>query len=190
MRKFLILMLVLGMASMACAKLQISAHAIPPMEQTWDPMFPEDSDIWLLPSQHVMLDIWTDTAITPGVGEGAFALMCLESCGTISGGVNVSPEPSINIYAYSDYAGPPAHKGIWASLALGTAPEIPAGSVIVDDILFHCESYDDCLVELLYDPSYPIPGVSTVDDSLIIHQPEPMTIVLLGLGGLLLRRRK
>ena len=187
MRKFLILMLVLGMASIACAKLQISAHTIPPGGETWDPMYPEDSDIWLLPSQHVMLDIWTDTTITPGGGlEGAFALACPTSCGTISGGTNVSGEPSLYIYSY---ASPPV-AGIWASLTLGTIPSIPAGSVIVDDILFHCESYDDCLVELLWDPAYPIPGVSTVDDSLIIHQPEPMTIVLLGLGGLLLRRRK
>ena len=186
MRKFLILMLVLGMASVACAKLQISAHTYPvPGGETWDPMFPEDSDIWLLPSDYIWLDIWTDVDILPGGGlEGAFALTCDPMNGTITGGVNVSVEPSIYIYAY----GYPV-TGIWASLALGGGNPILAGSTIVSDIEFHCESYDDALVELLWDPVYPASG-SNVDDSLIIHQPEPMTIVLLGLGGLLLRRRK
>lgn len=180
MKKLLVLLILVGLASMASAALQISVNG------NQEPM---DSEIFIAPSEHLVLDIWTNTTISPGVGEGTFALVCSTVDATISGGVNVSPEPSLYIYPYDSYEG---HTGIWASLTLGTAPSIAAGSTLVDLIDFHCEwGPNDVLVELIYDPAYPIYGVSTVVDSVIIHQtPEPMTIALLGLGGLLLRRRK
>ena len=185
MKKLLIFMLVLGMASLANASLQISAGG----NQN-----PVDSEIWLLPSETIMLDIWTTNDITPGVNEGtfmepgAFALVATTLDGQISGGVNVSPEDSLLIYAYDNYAG---KTGIWASLTLAFVSIIPADTVLIDGIVFHCEQPGDVLIELIYDPAYPIYGVSPVLDSLIIHQiPEPMSVLLLGLGGLFLRRRR
>jgi len=187
MKKLLIFMLVLGMASLANATLQISVDGNKE---------PVDSEIWLLPSQEIFLDIWTTNDITPGVNEdpipfmepGALALVATTLDGQISGGVNVSAEPSLYVYPYDSYTG---KTGIWASLTLATAPKLAAGSVMINEIIFHCDGPGDVLIELIYDPAYPVYGMSPVLDSVIIHQiPEPATIALLGLGCLLLRRRK
>lgn len=178
MKKLLIFMLVLCMASSANAVLQISVGGV---------QEPIDSEIWLLPSEYLTLDVWTTTDITPGVGEGYFALVCSTADATISGGVNVSAEPSLYVYQYFGDPG-----GIWVAVALATAPSLPAGSTLTDLIDFHCEwQPNDVLVELIFDIGYPIYGTAAVVDSVIIHQiPEPMTVLLLGLGGLFLRRRR
>lgn len=63
-------------------------------------------------------------------------------------------------------------------------PDLPGG--LAFDYLFHCEGEGTVVIELWEDPDY-----TNVADTLTITQiPEPMTVALLGLGGLLLRRRK
>ena len=63
------------------------------------------------------------------------------------------------------------------------SPEIPGTIFLVD---YHQEGIGDVLVEL-YDGR--VDGGYTVVDSLIIHEvPEPTTLLLLGLGGLFLRK--
>ena len=63
------------------------------------------------------------------------------------------------------------------------APQLPGG--LAFDYLFHCEEADSTVVIQAWDED------QHLMDTLTIHQvPEPMTIMLLGLGGLLLRRRK
>ncbi len=71
--------------------------------------------------------------------------------------------------------------------------------VQVDNLILHCLEDTDLVLEVIYSGTTKIDGVSyfpaewdgTVLHTLIIHQiPEPATIVLLGLGGLLLRKRR
>jgi hypothetical protein len=65
-----------------------------------------------------------------------------------------------------------------------TTPVTEAGIGKYWDIEVHCDGPADCVVDL-YDAS----GYTLID-TIVIHQPEPMTIALLSLGGLFLRRRK
>jgi len=79
MKKLLILMLVLGLTSSAsalCTTLQISVNG----EKN-----PVDSQIIVVPSGYLELDIWT-TADIPPAGEGMYALAVKTADATISGG--------------------------------------------------------------------------------------------------------
>ena len=75
MKKFLILMLVLGMASAANAVLQISVTPVGGAD-------PEK----MMPSDYLLLDIYTDTGLPLGDARD-YALIVASTCGTISGGV-------------------------------------------------------------------------------------------------------
>jgi hypothetical protein len=189
MKKLLVLMLVLGMASMANAVLQISVHNNPPGGETWDPMNPQDSLITIGPSGTLMLDIWTTTPIYLGEGEGYFLLGVATADGTLTGGVSKYPTDNEVVY----YSGmgtaylPAGEAGDLVGIATFRGAGNPITGIIVDEILFHCEKAGDGAINL-YSTDWVTP---TLIDSVIIHQiPEPATICLLGLGGLLLRRRK
>jgi len=76
----------------------------------------------------------------------------------------------------------------WILYADMYKPAVPspaiADGVVVDGIIFHCEAPGDVVVQLIDLNTGIEYGTFT------IHQvPEPMTIGLLGLGGLFLRRR-
>ena len=81
------------------------------------------------------------------------------------------------------------------------------GQVVVDGIVFHCEEATDVTItitaagdpqagegittDLDFDGTNETILGGTVIDTILIHQtPEPATMALLGLGGLLLRKRK
>ena len=148
MKKLLVLVLVLGMASMASAALQISVNGI---------QEPVDSEITLdAPSGTAMLDIWTDSMIYASAqGEGDWFLMCDNNLGTISGGAaNAALQATGNVLAI--YDGKEA--GAWVIespfdgvgggvVALG-APMM-AGDVLYDQILFHCEKLGDIVRDSL-----------------------------------------
>jgi len=190
MKKLLVLMLVLGVTSLASAALtlQISVN---------DEKNPVDSQyIITTPSCHLDLDIWTTADITPGVGEGFLALTVQTSGATISGGAVAYPgEPGLAIN--DDAAGtvgipplPVGEQGVWGMIALSTLSLIPAGSTLFDDIEFHCEALTGDLTITLWDCGVGL-DQAVYMDSVIVHQiPEPASMLLLGLGGLLLRRRK
>jgi hypothetical protein len=74
--------------------------------------------------------------------------------------------------------------------AFGGQTTAPAGKYF-DEFLFHCESENGATIVNLYGTQDGGVTWRTLD-SVIVHQPipEPMTIVLLGLGGLFLRCRK
>ena len=62
-------------------------------------------------------------------------------------------------------------------------PCLPGGAAY--EYVFHCEDVGTVVIQLWEDPDY-----ENVADTLIIHIPEPVSVALLSLGGLLLRRRK
>jgi hypothetical protein len=181
MKKLLALFLILGLASVASATLQISVNG---------DKEPVDSEIILLgPSDELILDIWTDSIISAGNGEVvAWELVVAPADGSISGGVSLIPEAGVTIFDdVTGFEAEPGTNGVWGGIAMtGQVPQIDAGATIYDDILFHCNGLGDAVVKLY------VGDFVTWDlvDSVVIHQPEPMTIALLGLGGLFLRRRK
>ena len=195
MRKLLFLMLVLGVASMANATLQISVNGV---------QEPIDSEIIIpveeVPSGILTLDIWTDADV--GVFEQlTWALVVTDnSIGTISGGVGLPPlngavwagDAVDNAAIVLD----PPYSGKAGTYLAGMSGNPLAGDTMYDDFLFHCEGIGDATVELWsMVNSVPLPGeayvLTTLLDTVTIHQvPEPMTMALLGLGGLFLRRRK
>ena len=170
MKKLLVLMLVLGIASAANASLLISVDGVTD---------PPDSSITIAPSDWVTIDVESDgltNSLTEVylsiIGPGSLDI----SAGTVYGEPGVPIEKLVDLgdgMYYIDLmltGGPPP-------------PDIPEGTV-VDLIEFHCDDLGDVTLLLGSTP------MGSEFDSQVIHQPEPMTIALLGLGGLFLRRRK
>ena len=182
MKKLLVLTMVLGIAALAPAALQISVEGDP------DPV---DSEIIIATSDPLILDIHSDV----GAGETIYWLMVVDSAaGTVSGGEAVAGLLSfISPYNYTDlFLG---YAGLSGSAISGVAAADFAAlsGLLVDNILYQGDEgyFGDLFVELYS-------SVDTLawqlEDNVIFHQyieiPEPVTIALLGLGGLLVSRRR
>ena len=180
MKKMLILMLVLGVVSVASAmQLQIYVNGSPP---------PPTNGIILQPSGTALLSI----SSPDGYSEGAdvyFALVSNPS-GTISGGVvHIPPAPDLSQMLGSEWAEAWTNTtdlGIYGQfMSSGTANGV--AGIFVDEITFHCEGGQSALVSLYTTYDF---GVYNLADQITITQiPEPATMLLLSLGGLLLRKR-
>jgi hypothetical protein len=148
----------------------------------------------LAPSDSLIIKIESvggDTGVYPG-----FALIADSSLGLITGGAVVMP-PAPDGTVFLGTAEEAGVMGLGA-LDVGIAGAVDsfstnapfADGVYFDEILFHCQGEGDVTV-YLYDIGTTWDIADGVIDSVVISQvPEPMTIALLGLGGLLLRRRK
>lgn len=191
----LIFMLVLGITSTANAYLQISVNGDP------DPV---DSEIFLAPSDELILDIHAvggDTGIDWPMGIGYFALITPISLGTIydiDAFPIIPPAPDDTMLMGSAGPGgnnvggmPPGYDGIVFMIGSFTeSPPYPDG-VYLDNIIFHCEGIGDADILLLQVDQLSWSCTFPPKDTVIVHQiPEPTTILLLGLGGLALLRRK
>ena len=175
MKKFLTLCLVLALASAANAAIVLSINGSTDVDE-----------ITIAPSDWVTVDIYNDNmetlkdfnlhAAIYNKSEGLYAL------------ANARLGPAAGDMP-ATFSGPYQGYGVdadWYYMSQSwsiTGTPIP-GVIFLFDL--HCEDLGTVLVELFdYRESETV-----AVDSLSIYQPEPMTIALLGLGGLFLRRRK
>jgi hypothetical protein len=181
MKKLLSLVLVLALASWANAMiLQISVNGDPE---------PIDSQITLLPSQEVELDITSPDGFVNGDATYWALVVISPGTGTITGGVvHIPPAPDASMMlAPEDMAEYFPGAGVYGSIDSWAGNGGATAGVYYDGMIFHCDGPGDAIVQLLTTDWETV----TVLDQVIIHQiPEPATIALLSLGGLLLRRKK
>ena len=194
MKKLLVLMLVLGIASMAsAAAIKISVNGV---------CDPEDTTITLKPSETAIIDLHvTDNANWKPGGQGFYLI--LQGPGSIvadSDPLAQNPQYRWQQSLADNLERPEPYDtlvGILGTLGYTQIVDIVGGDIkdasepfdipsgkVIDGMIFHCLDEGDVTLTLITD-------AGDVLDTQIIHQvPEPLTVALLGLGGLFLRRRK
>jgi len=181
MKKLLVLALVLSMATMASAALQISVNGV------------VGGSVTLAPSETATLAIATDTAVGFGSGDwNGWALVAPTALADITGGAVATlglNEPGMSIQGTVAGAGMveiPGQEGIAGTLNITGAAVGPG--VLFDSFIIHCDGMGPTVISLFGTNDYET--FSLLTSVQIVQTPEPMTMGLLGLGGLFLRRRK
>jgi hypothetical protein len=186
MKKVLIVLTVLAMTSVANATLSLSLNGRIDIA---------DSQEWLNVSEIAVIDIhsvgeaavWSNLTVIQGVAAPDLADMTILDLGVDEDYIlDMTDDPDFRAFVIDDL-GYQNVVGIVYSALIHVSPTpmaIPDG-IMADGIKFHCEGEGDVIVTLLDGAD------GTVLDQMIIHQiPEPITLALLGVGGLFLRRRK
>lgn len=165
MKKFLVLLLVLGFTSMATAAIVLTVNG----------EIADSSSIYLAPSDYAMIGLYNDNSISYSYGY-----LSIEFGGSWTGvGEMHSPPSAPGAYAY--YYGPiPGWGDTWVIFADYGLNDIG----ILGEFEFHMEGPGFAMINYF--------DVHTEEVStLVIHEiPEPVTMLLLGFGGLMLRRKR
>ena len=172
MKKVLVLMLVLGCASMATAGLSLYVNGAPA----------ETSTISIYPSDYIMIGVYSDGTMPDGKHSGAVILdpSALGQYPVLGAWTGATVDYDTVITGHYVVA-PGGPVGIFYHTSAVLGEVLPAG--LWSEFEFHCNGVGDIDILLADDAGAPA--------FLTIHQiPEPITMALLGLGGLFLRRRK
>lgn len=176
MKKLIALAAVLLITSMASADVILTVNGMPaPDEITLQPSDWIELDVELLAPQNMM-----GAQLTVQLSNNQGILDCSN--------VLYSEAFDLNLYTYTSS---PTHLeftgGSFFSPVAG--PEM-----LMWGLMFHCEEPTDVIIDLIVTGTTTIDGldvpIGTILDSIYVIQPEPATVALLGLGGLLLRRRR
>ena len=190
MKKLLILTLVIGLASIAGAATNVGKVVQLSVDGVVADEYFRDNP----------LD-YSDTVVLDVILANGVAMDAMELDLEVIGAATISlPDPATGIIVAAFESWSLIVDGV-TDKGIGVMAGVTFGSVdgkLIDNITLHCEGAGDVIVNLTIAGSNhiltPEDRLLTAADlgSIVIHQvPEPMTITLLGLGGLaLLRRRK
>jgi len=183
MKNLIIVLMVLSMATIASAALQISING----DRT--------DGATIYPSVTLSLGIYTDAALAATYTD-YFVLTVNVTAGFIDylTGVPVVADDGMSVEHTMDaitFASPlldgMSENGVGGGLAFFVLPGVQAGTQLFDGFVFHCEGPSVAMINL-YTTDFST--LVLVDQAIVYQIPEPMTLGLLGLGGLFLRRRK
>jgi hypothetical protein len=183
MKKMLALVLVLAVAGLANAamNLQISVGGNTAL-----------TEATVSPGSTLTLEITNAGNYVQPDDFAGFGLVVISGSGTISGGGVTAAAPSASGFDtdpanQADLAALFGGAGVYGTIASWTAGTFSGGQYF-NGITFTCTGPGDVIIRLITTPDFE--NFSTAD-SLVVHQiPEPITMSLLGLGGLFLRKRK
>ena len=167
MKKVAITLLILSMAVVANAGLYITVDGV---------VNPPDSTITISPSTWIVLGVWDDGQTNPGT----LALGLTNGLASL-GASNVVVSDGVTAMMADDalMAESLGVQNPFISMEVTNS----SGGILVREIDFHCDGPGDVGIAIVDENGL-------VQDTQVIHQvPEPMTMALLGLGGLFLRRR-
>jgi hypothetical protein len=166
MKKLLVLSLVLGIASLATAGLQFSIGGT---------QYADGSTV--LVGGQTAVGIYNDTAFT---GPSLVQWIGIETDQQVEGTATVNNDLLPGTWSITDYGTFAGYPDTWYWY---TNQDLPAvGDTLVGD-LFTVEGLPDATITL-YDSQFTSLG------SVNLVTPEPVTMALLGLGGLMIRRKK
>ena len=170
MKKLLILVMVLALSSMASATITLVVDGVD-----------AGAAITLLPSDTVWIGVNQDIA----ENFAAYVIMDTTSLGSWTGLSAIYSPPALAAVVGWTYYGTGVDPGMDAWFGDFTLPGLEQGGPgVFGAVQFHCEAPGDVLITLYDEAFVPV-------DTLTIHQiPEPATIALLCLGGLLIRKKK
>ena len=185
MKNVLIVFTVLAMASVANATLSLSFNGATDVP---------DSEMKLKPSEMAVIDVhslnekavWTNIIVVQGLGSADLSAMSIIDLGIGQFIMDVSADADFRAFVIGlGYIDPVAITYSELIHVSGEPMPIPNG-VMIDGIKLHCEGAPGDVIVTLLDGA-----LGDRLDQMVIHQiPEPITLSLLGLGGLFLRRRK